>query len=187
VLTQTAPFGMYGFGQMTGWPQYPVAPQLLHAYQQDPYGILARQAWVTQTQATNPWVIQALLGELAATIARQGAMGLGHMGLGHMGPGHLGLGHLGLGSIGLAGLPLGAGIGQVPFGAIGQLPLGPGIGPVPFGAGPVNQLWGTPFGQGSYGFGTGAGIGNGVIGGVGTAVPFPAAAGAWSMPTMAMV
>jgi hypothetical protein len=165
VHNQMAPFGMYGLGPVTGWPQYPMATQFLPGYQQDPYGLLARQAW-PPLQATNPWVVQALLGELVGAIARQGhhPMGLGHVGLG--------------------GLPFGVGIS--PFAVQAPLPLA-GFGPLPFGGiGPTPQLWNTPLGQGSYGIG--AGIANGVAGtGLGAGLPFPVAAGAWSVPTMAMV
>ena len=67
MFTQSAPFGMYGFGQMGGWPQYPVPPQLLW---QNPW---------QSAQVANPWLIQALIGELAGTIARQSHMGFGQL------------------------------------------------------------------------------------------------------------
>lgn len=170
MLTQSVPFGMYGLGQMTGWPQYPVPPQLLQAYPQDPYGILARTGWqaaqaVHAAQAANPWVIQALLGELVGAIVRQGQVGLGHAGIGH------GV----LGGLPLGGLPYaGHGFGVQPF--IGQ----------PFGANPfLGQTIGSPLQtmiggaftpQGSYGNGT-----------IGAGLPFPTAVGSWSVPAMAMV
>ena len=69
MFTQSAPFGMNGFGQMGGWPQYAVPPQLLHGYQPDPYALLARTAWQNpwqSAQLANPWVIQALVQQLLA-------------------------------------------------------------------------------------------------------------------------
>lgn len=171
---QMAPFGMYGFGLgQTGWPQYPmtpIGPHLLQGYQQDPYGIAARQIWA-QAQVTNPWAVQALLGEIVGSIARQQQMGFGQIGMG-------------------APLPFAAGFGPHPFAAFGpQLPLTMGaMGQLPFGAG-LGHLqqpqWATPFGQAGYGIG--AGLGNGVGGvGLGSTLPYPTAAGAWA-PTMAMV
>ena len=124
---QSAPFGMYGFGQMGGWPQYPVPPQLLHGFQPDPYALLARTAWQNpwqSAQAANPWMIQALIGELAATIARQGHIGFGHHGFG-----------------GLGGLPFGP---QQPY---GQLPVTAGLQSM------IANPWAT---QGGYGSGNGA-------------------------------
>jgi hypothetical protein len=116
---------MYGLGQMGGWPQYPVPPQLLHGYQQDPYALLARTAWQNpwqSAQVANPWVIQALIGELAGTIARQG---------------HIGLGHHGFGALGVNPLA------QQLF---GQLPITAGLQPM------IGNPWVT---QGSYGNGIG--------------------------------
>ena len=116
MITQSVPFGMYGLGQMAGWPQYPVHPQLLQ--QINPW----------QQQVTNPWVIQALIGELVGAIARQNQFGLGHMTMG-----------LGQGAFG--GLPFAA----QPFQQFGS-PLQSLIGTQPF------------IHQGSYGNGIGASL-----------------------------
>jgi hypothetical protein len=148
---------MYGPWQTAGWPQYPVHPQLLQNYQQDPYGIVARQAWQAQMitpwnqPAINPWVIQALLGELVGAIARQNQ--LGHAGLGHVGLGQMGLGQGALGGVPFAAQPL------QQFGS----PLQSLVGTVPF------------IHQGSYGNSIGAGL------------PFTTGVGNWSVPAMAMV
>ena len=48
MLTQSIPFGMYGLGQMGGWPQYAIPPQ---------YAVLP---------PLNPWAVQALIGNALA-------------------------------------------------------------------------------------------------------------------------
>jgi hypothetical protein len=184
---------MHGLGQMGGWPQYAVPQQLLQGYQQDPYSILARMAmqtnqttnpwgnqmspWANQNpwanqmtnQAANPWVIQALLGELVGAIARQGQVGLGQGGFGQgaLGgtPWHQmiggpfgaqgsygnGIGQLGLGQLGGLGAQ---GFGQQGLGqlGLGQMGLGQmgGLGPQLFGQGGFGQ---QGYGQGGYGQG----------------------------------
>ena len=105
MFTQSAPFGMYGFGQMGGWPQYPVPPQLLW---QNPW---------QSAQVANPWLIQALIAELVGNIARQQHFAPTHPGIGYAGLGQgvanpwatqgsygNGIGALGLNTMG-AGLP----------------------------------------------------------------------------------
>lgn len=170
MFTQSVPFGMYGLGQMGGWPQYPVPPQLLHGYHQDPYGLLARTAWQNpwQTaQVANPWVIQALIGELAGTIARQGHIGLGQQ--------H-GFGTLGVNPLAQQLLAQQA-FGQIPFGQqqlFGQLPITAGLQPM------IGNPWMT---QGSYG----NGIGTLGLSTMGAGVPFPSPVANWSMPVPAMV
>lgn len=159
MITQSIPFGMYGFGQTAGWPQYPISPQLL-AYQQDPYGILSRQAWQMQatnpwqTQATNPWVIQALIGELVGAIARQHHMGLGH--------------HVGLGQTPFA----------QPFPQLAQ-PVPQFVQPFPQFGSPLQSVIGG-LTQGSYSNGAGSL-------GLGAGLPFAAGVGNWAVPGMAMV
>lgn len=171
--TQSIPFGMYGLGQMGGWPQYPVPPQFLQGYQQDPSTIFARLAWAQNQamnpwmnqnpwmqnqmhQTANPWAIQALLGELVGAIARQGHVGVGQGGFGP--------------------------------GAVGALPF----------ASPLQQMFGGPFtGQGSYGNGIGGqmGLGQQTLGqpgafgqpGFGPLAGFGQGGFGAGLPTMAMV
>src|SRR5439155_5942685 len=120
-----------------------------------------------QAQATNPWVVQALLGELVGAVARQNQMA--QLGFGHQ---------LGIGQP----LPFATGMGQLPFATLGTFatnPLHQQPWASPFGNPLQQQPWANPFGQGSYGIG--AGLANGVGGmGLGNGVPFPAAAGPWT-------
>jgi hypothetical protein len=186
---------MYGLGQMAGWPQYPVPPQLLQGYQQDPYGILARAAWAInqttnpwqnqignpwqnqmgnpwQNQTANPWAVQALLGELVGAVARQGHLGLGQGGIGH------GV----LGGTPYAALPFASPLHQMIGGPLAaQGSYGNGIGQLAqLGLGQQG------FGQGGYGQ-VGFGVGNLGNGAMGAGLPFPTGVGNWSVPTMAMV
>ena len=157
MFTQTVPFGMYGLGQAGGWPQFPVHPQLLQAYQlgyqQDPYAMLARTTWPA-AQMANPWVIQALLGELVGAIARQGHVGLGH---GAFGPGAL---------------------GGLPFASPWPTMIGGQFTPQGSYANGLGQQGFLP---------QAFGVGNVGVGGIGAALPYPTGVGNWSVPTMAMV
>jgi hypothetical protein len=196
---------MYGLGQMAGWPQYPVPPQLLQGYQQDPYGILARAAWAIN-QTTNPWQNQIgnpwqnqmgnpwqnqmgnpWQNQTANPWAVQALLGelvgavarQGHLGLG-LGQG--GIGHGVLGGTPYAALPFASPLHQMIGGPLAaQGSYGNGIGQLAqLGLGQQG------FGQGGYGQ-VGFGVGNLGNGAMGAGLPFPTGVGNWSVPTMAMV
>ena len=146
MFTQSVPFGMFGLGQMGGWPQ-------------DPYALLARTAWQNpwqSAQVVNPWVIQALIAELAGTIARQSHMGFGHHGFGALGGLPFAQQHL---------------FGQQPY---GQLPITAGLQPM------MGNPWAA---QGSYGNGNGS-LGLNTMG-AGLPFPTPVASWSMPVPAMA--
>lgn len=129
MLTQSIPFGMYGLGQMGGWPQYAIPPQYAVLPQLNPWAVqallgntLAQQILTQHLLAHQPFAAQQLFGQLPVTAGLQsmighpwavpGAYGTG-MGVGAgIGTGFgtgfgdrigNGIGHLGAGAVG-AGL-----------------------------------------------------------------------------------
>jgi hypothetical protein len=165
---------MHGFGQLGGWPQYPVPPQLLQGYQQDPYGILARAAWATN-QMQNPWAqMQSPWAQMQSPWAQmQNPWAMNHM----QNPWVV---QALLGGLPYAALPFSSPLQPMIGGPFTQGSYGSSVGALGFGPASLGQPgFGPAFGPAGFG----GGIGSGAIGG---GLPFQTGVGNWS-PAMAMV